>query len=160
MPDTIINLPELIDNFTEAQAEELIKFLAAPERPEGTMSYPRLAGYLFAVSNTPEMIAPSAWLPMVFGDHEPGYKSKREMKEIMGALFSLYNFTSRGGDDGEAKLPPLCRSFDNPLSTLAMFVTGTAHFHGRNAMALLKDSLLHREQKIKLRFSVACPKDV
>lgn len=104
-----------IDNFSEAQAEALKRFLAAPERPEGTLSYPALAGFLFAVSNAPEMIAPSEWLPAISGEQEPVYESNEEMQEIMGAMFSLYNFTSRGGDDGQAKLPPGCRIFDDPM---------------------------------------------
>jgi hypothetical protein len=42
--------------FTSIQAEHLRRFLAAPERPAGTLRYPELAGFLFAVCCAPEMV--------------------------------------------------------------------------------------------------------
>lgn len=47
----------------------LAEFLEHPARPDGTLWFHELQGFLFAVASSPETIAPSEWLPMI-GDEE------------------------------------------------------------------------------------------
>lgn len=47
-----------VPKFMEAHAARLRRFLSATGRPEGTMTYPQLAGFLFSVACAPEVISP------------------------------------------------------------------------------------------------------
>lgn len=97
-----------ISEFTDAQASRLAVFLSAPERPEGTMSYCELAGFLFAVACSPELVQPSEWLPLVFNENEGGFETLDEAQEILPAIMALYNHVNRGVLEGESALPPGC----------------------------------------------------
>lgn len=96
--------------FTPIQAEHLRRFLAAPERPAGTFSYPELAGFLFAICCSPEMVPPSAWLPIVFDDQDAGYRSMEEAQQTLSALMALYNHINQGVLDKQPALPPQCEA--------------------------------------------------
>ncbi|MBE0429352.1 MAG: UPF0149 family protein [Thermoleophilia bacterium] len=109
-------MPALIANFTDARADELKRFLAAPERPEGTMDYFTLTGFLFAVGYSPEVILPSDWLPVVFDNQDPNYRSERELQEIVGALLSLYNYIAQEASEDKVHLPPGCHIHDDPVA--------------------------------------------
>ena len=61
-------------DFSSDQADLLRRFLVSPERPEGTMSYPVLGGFLFAVCSAPELIHPSEWMPLIFNEQDAGYR--------------------------------------------------------------------------------------
>lgn len=105
--------------FTEAHATFLSRFLTAPERPEGTMTYPQFAGFVFAVACAPELVRPSEWLPLVFDDQEPGYETMDEAQDVLAAMLALYGDCNRQGVDGSAALPPGCEIRSTPLGNLA-----------------------------------------
>lgn len=71
-----------VPTFTEAHATLLHDFLSLPQRPQDTMTYPQLAGFLFSMANAPEMILPSEWMPMVFNDQDARYDSQDEANRI------------------------------------------------------------------------------
>lgn len=92
--------------FTDAQAAELAAFLAAPERPDGTLRYEELAGFLFAIACSPELIPPSEWLPLVFNDHDGRFAGIEEAQLILAAMMALYNRTVYGVNEKRIALPP------------------------------------------------------
>lgn len=139
-PTPSTELPELIDNFTDAQAEALEKFLAAPERPEGTMDYFMLTGFLFAVGYAPEVIMPSDWLPVVFNDRDPNYQSEREFQEIVGAMLSLYNFISQEAGEDKVHVPPGCHIHDDPVANFNPAPLGRWADGFRNGYAWMEDA--------------------
>lgn len=107
-----------VPKFTEAHAARLRRFLSAPERPEGTMTYPQLAGFLFSVACAPEVIPPSEWMPIVFNDGDAGFETPREAEQVIEAMMALYNECGRQGtEEGEA-LPPGCEILAPPLRNL------------------------------------------
>ncbi|MCL5670362.1 MAG: UPF0149 family protein [Acidobacteria bacterium] len=122
-------MPELIDNFTDTEAEKLSKFLCAPERPEGTMGYPAVAGFLFAVSYAPEVIMPSEWMPAIFDDQDPNYQNEAELREIVGAMLSLFNFVSCETDGGKVHLPPGCPVHAEPMGRRTRIETSLPFAH-------------------------------
>jgi uncharacterized protein len=93
----------------------LTPFLASPQRPDGTMTFHQLQGFLFAIACAPELIKPSEWLPLVFNEQEAGYASEEEARSVLQALMDLYNvinaqvFTTEVAlpDDIQFELPPL-----------------------------------------------------
>ena len=46
----------------------LTPFLDDPDRPAGTLRYHELQGFLFTVASAPELVPPSEWLPVIFGE--------------------------------------------------------------------------------------------
>src|SRR3989338_5353932 len=107
-----------VPEFTKAHATLLSRFLAAPERPEGTMTYPQFAGFVFAVACAPELVRPSEWLPLVFDDQEPDYETMDEAQDVLAAMMALYNECNRQGVEGNAALPPGCEIRSKPLDNL------------------------------------------
>ncbi len=108
--------------FDAALAERLRRFLAAPERPEGTFSYPAVAGFLFAICCSPELVQPSEWLPLVFNDQPGAYRDMEEAQQVLSDLMALYNSINRGVFEKEPALPPGCEA---SRDTLANFAEGT-----------------------------------
>jgi yecA family protein len=95
--------------FTEAHAEVLINFFSAPQRPEGTMRYEEVAGFLFAMACVPEVIPPSEWLPVVFNGHEPNFAD---------ALLALLNRTIDEVNEKRPTFPPRLTPFAEPGANL------------------------------------------
>lgn len=62
--------------------EVFVTFLVADERPDKTMNYPMLHGFMFAIACSPELLPPSAWLPYVFNHSNPKYKNEEEQQSI------------------------------------------------------------------------------
>jgi uncharacterized protein len=87
----------------------LKSFLQHPGRPAGTLRYHELQGFLFAVASVPELVRPSEWMPIVFGDRDAGYLSLDEARTILGELMALYNSVNAAVAADHATLPADCR---------------------------------------------------
>jgi uncharacterized protein len=121
--------------FTPAMVERLADFLAAPQRPGGTMSYAECAGFLFAVSCAPEMIRPSEWIPLIFDEQDAAYATLEEAQEILPVLMALYNQINGQVYEGSPALPPGCdirddasRNLDED-APLSQWARGYVHGH-------------------------------
>ncbi len=93
-------------------------FLDDRARPADTLRYHELQGFLFAVASAPELIQPSEWMPLVFGDAEPGYASLDEAQRVMAELLSLYNSVNASVSAETAALPADCVFRENVLANL------------------------------------------
>ena len=102
-------LPLMNVSFSAAQAETLHSFLAESHRPEGTFSYPQLAGFLFAVCCSPEQVPADDWMSVIFDDQDPGYFNEKEDQKIQALLVTLYHWTLHGVRSGTPALPPRCQ---------------------------------------------------
>jgi uncharacterized protein len=107
-----------IPPFTEVHAAVLRNFLSSPLRPQGTMTYPQLAGFLFTMANAPELVAPSEWIPIVFNDHEALYETPEEAERVLQAMMALYNDCGRERPQASGSFPPGCESNPHPLDNL------------------------------------------
>ena len=94
-------------------------FLDHPSRPEGTFRYHELQGFLFTVVSAPDLVPPSDWLPVVFGDEKAGYASLDQANEILGQIMALYNTTNAAVLDPPTLLPGDCPLRDNVLANFA-----------------------------------------
>jgi uncharacterized protein len=94
-----------ISAFTDTHAALLRTFLSSSERPDGTLTYPQLAGFLFSIANSPELIPPSEWIPMVFNDEEGGFETLGEAEGVVHAMMALYNDCCREGSEGSTPIP-------------------------------------------------------
>ena len=72
------------------------------------MTYPQLAGFLFAVCSAPELIRPSEWMPLIFDEQDAGYRDMDQANAVLQALMALYNWTNQGVEERQPALPPGC----------------------------------------------------
>ena len=91
-------------------------FLEHPARPAGTLSYHELQGFLFTVVSAPELVPPSDWLPIIFGEEEAGFASPDEAQEILGQIMTLYNTINAAVLDPPTLLPADCPLRDDVLA--------------------------------------------
>lgn len=94
---------------------ELARFLAADERPEESMIYPELYGFLFAVCCAPEMTAPSDWLPLVFNGQEPGYVDEAEAEMVLDGIMAVYNEVNDSVISAEPSMPDWLEVLTPPM---------------------------------------------
>ena len=91
-------------------------FLEHPARPAGTLGYHELQGFLFTVASAPELIPPSEWLPIIFGEQEADYASRGEAQEILDQIMVLYNTINAAVLDPPTLLPADCQLRDDVLA--------------------------------------------
>ena len=91
-------------------------FLEHPSRPAGTLTYHELERFLFTVVSAPELIPPSDWLPIVFGEQEIDYASLDKAQAIIGQIMALYNATNAAVLDPPTQLPADCPLQDDVLA--------------------------------------------
>lgn len=94
-------------------------FLASDERPEGTMIYPELFGYIFAIACSPVAIAFEEWFPLIFNDHAPQFADANEEKRIKQAIFAIYQDAIQQVRLGQVKLPDWCVIENPPMTNFA-----------------------------------------
>jgi uncharacterized protein len=73
------------------EISSLESFLSSRDRPEGTLSFHELQGFLFAVSSSPQLVMPSDWLPLISDDEDIGYANLDEAEKIFSLIMALYN---------------------------------------------------------------------
>ena len=94
-------------------------FLDHPSRPEGTFRYHELQGFLFTIVSAPELVPPSDWLPIIFGNEKAAYASLDQANEILGAIMALYNATNAAVLDPPTLLPADCPLDEDVLANFA-----------------------------------------
>jgi len=102
--------------FTDAQAELLIRFLAAPARPERTFRYQEAAGFLFAIACVPEAIPVEEWLPLIFDDEDANYADAAEEASVRWALMALFHRIAGEVERDAPTLPPRCEPLADPVA--------------------------------------------
>jgi uncharacterized protein len=93
-------------------------FLEHPSRPPDTLTYHELQGFLFTIACAPELVKPSEWMPIVFGEGDAGYASLEEAEEIITELMTLYNDVNAAVHEGRAVLPADCEFRSHDLANL------------------------------------------
>jgi uncharacterized protein len=93
-------------------------FLEHPSRPPDTLTYHELQGFLFTIACAPELVKPSEWIPIVFGEADAGYASLAEAEAIITELMTLYNDVNAAVREGRAMLPADCEFRSHDLANL------------------------------------------
>ena len=91
--------------------------LEQPTRPAGTPTYHALQGLLFTVASAPELIRPSEWLPLVFGERDAEYRSLAESQGILGQIMGHYRERPSSHTDSGILAAALTRPL-NPTATI------------------------------------------
>lgn len=99
----------------KAGTQLLTEFLNNPARPDGTLRFHELQGFLFAIACSPETIAPSEWLPMIGNDEDLTFADQNEAQGILGLVMALYNEINTAVLERSNSLPAGC-AFDKNIS--------------------------------------------
>jgi uncharacterized protein len=79
------------DDIPPIDLEALDRYLDSDLSPEDCMGLSDLDGFLTAIVIGPELILPSEWLPVIWGDEEPAFVSDEEMRTVIGTIMGRYN---------------------------------------------------------------------
>jgi uncharacterized protein len=71
--------------------EALDTFLMSDRSPPGSMMLSELDGFLTGIAIGPELMRPSEWLPLIWGDAAPEFAGLDEANSILGSLMARYN---------------------------------------------------------------------
>src|SRR5258706_12476402 len=71
--------------------EALDRFLKSDRVSPKSMSVSELDGFLTGIAVGPELLMPSEWLRVIFGDNAPSFADPDEAQAILGAIMSRYN---------------------------------------------------------------------
>jgi len=74
-----------------ADISALKRFLSDPNRPDGTLCFHELQGFLFTIASSPETIQPSEWLPIISNDEDLRFENEIEAQRIFTLIMALYN---------------------------------------------------------------------
>jgi len=100
------------------EVKTLGKFLSDRDRPEGTLSFHELQGFLFAVTCAPELIMPSDWLPLVSNEADMSYADLNEAQKILDLIMTLYNEINSGVIARSDAMPSGCEFLPETLANL------------------------------------------
>ncbi|MGH6916461.1 MAG: UPF0149 family protein [Geminicoccaceae bacterium] len=101
---------------TDFDPEILDAFLTSDRVPESCMRLSELDGFLTAIAIGPELILPSEWLPVIWGEGEPVFESDEELQSVVGAIFGRYEEILRTiQDEPEAYAPLFWETLDGQL---------------------------------------------
>ena len=69
----------------------LDRYLDSGQAPDDSMGLSDLDGFLTGIIAGPELILPSEWLPVIWGNGEPKFRSAKQAKTIIGLIMGRYN---------------------------------------------------------------------
>jgi uncharacterized protein len=87
-PPEVIDVP-LANNSIDLG--RLDRFLRSVRAPAGAMLLPQLDGFLTGIAVGPELVMPSEWMPMVWGEEDPVFDSFEEMQTVFGIILRRYD---------------------------------------------------------------------
>jgi yecA family protein len=93
---------------SQADIAKLTKFLINENRPEGTLCFQELQGFLFAVACSPELVRPPDWLPIISNDEDIGFDDQSEAEQILDLIMILYNQVNIAVLERSNKMPMGC----------------------------------------------------
>ena len=71
--------------------DPLDAFLNSERAPDDCMGLSDLDGFLTAIAIGPELLKPSDWLPVIWGDGEPAFETVEEAESILSIIMARYN---------------------------------------------------------------------
>lgn len=91
--------------FTPKEEKTLKQLLGCVDDQDEVLSLTSLHGFLYCLAIIPEVIAPSEWLPCVFGEGALDIEDEAEVNNLMGGLFAAFNRLVKAGNNDELQFP-------------------------------------------------------
>ena len=89
-----------MNNALTTNLRKLDDFLMSPFVDDEAMILSELSGYLAGVVTCPELIPPSEWLPIIWGEEPPLFEDENHAQQIMKLVMDFYNDTIKQLDSG------------------------------------------------------------
>jgi len=87
--------------------EELAQYLDSDQSPEDCLGLSDLDGFLTGIVVGPELIIPSEWLPVVWGNEEPEFESHAQAESIVSLVMGRYNEIAAGFNSDPERFEPI-----------------------------------------------------
>jgi len=92
-------MPDLFKPLNDQEIEQLDQFLldripeddVTEEMEEGIIDLASLDGFFTAIVSSPDMILPSQWLPLIWGDFEPEWQTTKQFDQIYSLMIRHMN---------------------------------------------------------------------
>jgi uncharacterized protein len=75
----------------EENLDALDEFLSSDRSPPDCMQLSELDGYLTAIAIGPDLVAPSEWMPVIWGEEEVVFDGESEAQAVLGSLLGHYD---------------------------------------------------------------------
>jgi uncharacterized protein len=101
---------QLNEPLSEAELNEVDRFLESDATPANCMGLSTLEGFLTALAIGPTLVLASEWLPGVWGERDDDlliFESEKEAKRIVGLLVRFYNGIVATFTESPEKFMPL-----------------------------------------------------
>src|SRR5215212_10024551 len=100
-------MSELLPLSGPVDLEALDQFLMSDASPENCMQLSDLDGFLTGIAIGPELVKPSEWLPVIWGDEEPVFEGIEQARTVIGVIMGRYNEILRVLDTDPEAYDPL-----------------------------------------------------
>ena len=91
--------------FTTQERKNILQLLSRAVKPDDALNIEDLHGFLFGLAIIPELIKPSEWLPVVFGEEMMEFGSQDEVEKMMGHLFGIWNRLQKENAENKLRFP-------------------------------------------------------
>ena len=78
-------------DLSDFDLKKLDEYLMSDRAPEDCMQLSDLDGFLTAIAIGPELIMPSEWLPVIWGEGEPVFENTENAESVIGVIMGRYN---------------------------------------------------------------------
>ena len=95
-------------NLSQTDIVSLTSFLSDSNRPDGTLCFQELQGFLFAVACSPEIVPPSEWLPIISNEKDLGFQDEAEAQRILEQIIGANNSINIAVLERSKELPQGC----------------------------------------------------
>jgi uncharacterized protein len=82
-------------------------FLLSDDAPDDSMGLSDLDGFLTAIVIGPDLVAPSEWLPVIWGGEEPAFADINQAESVLGAIMGRYSQIGAGLEADPIRFDPV-----------------------------------------------------
>lgn len=90
---------------TNHQKQRIQQVLDLADNKEDALTLTEFEGFLFGLAITPDVILPSEWMPVVFGEEMVTFDSEEQANILMQELMRAYNAYTRAFHEGTLTFP-------------------------------------------------------
>jgi len=94
-------------NMSDDEFDLLDNFLLSDFVHESAMTFSELDGFLTGILIGPELILPSEWIPVVWGEEHPDFESAEQAETISALIITWYNQINFGLQQVPPAIEPL-----------------------------------------------------
>ena len=147
MAETSIQIKAKVFEMIAKKDEKILrKLLSLAAEPDQALSYDELRGFLFGLAITPDVVAPSEWLPAAFGDKMFVAASEEDGRRYFDTLMQVYNKLTALFQEGRLGCPPELVD----LHEDGDFAVAKEWTYGLTEAMLLREEIWYEEEEMEL----------